>query len=308
MNLDLHAIAESHNITPDANFGIYAALPNRRRDGYMLAAGNTPAGANGAMLIDVEYGGFVRYVHVLNEQGVFDMLWCGQRFFIPGCDPTDDWTLGNMYIVDRRDRLIKYRAIDQCVHVFGQAIQGCAWYAAGRGHDPDTKQFYGMVARSDDFGANWENIIRYGSGFYQWDYWRGKWYGIDYDALKLWLGGDKFEHVAYVQKLPRSVIYQDQLIYLDVGGYNLTLIDNKHNLRLVRLPHQVDFNNWQCNSMAVGGGRFYILTVNGIMTTRNFSDWQTAAKPDALVRFIAYDYVQNRLVYGNEQITEVKVG
>ena len=125
--------------------------------GYLFGGlGNLPAGSDGGCVARVAPDGTVTVEYQLSEQGCHDMHLHNGKLYIPGTDPTDDWTLGNIYIRDAEGAWTKLRTLPLVIHTWGLCHDalGRLWAATGA-HTGDNVTWAGNLYRSDDDGMTW---------------------------------------------------------------------------------------------------------------------------------------------------------
>ncbi len=103
---------------PDAGyFGVYALLPVG--DALYLGLGTgRPAEYDGALLARLDDGG-LHDLAKLDEQGFIEMTLRDGRIYMPGADPMDDWSAGNLYVHDLASgATAKLRTLPNTIHAW----------------------------------------------------------------------------------------------------------------------------------------------------------------------------------------------
>jgi hypothetical protein len=92
----------------------------------------------------------------VDEEAIVRYRRYGNHLFLPGCDSTESWEFGNLYV---RDALgwQKYRTIPRGLHVFDFAEYAGRWYVATASNFGDLKTgpAIGAVYSSEDRGMTW---------------------------------------------------------------------------------------------------------------------------------------------------------
>lgn len=261
---------------------------------FCIGIGNEPASYDGAAIANITADGKVTVEYQLSEQGCHDMHVYNGKIYVPGTDPTDDWTLGNIYIRDTSGEWVKRRTLPLTLHCWGACHDhnGDLWVACGC-HAGDNVTWEGMVMRSTDDGLTWaENILL--NGYRMFDviehnnimcaagwHWSSQ---TGYQA-QLWCNtGDGWVLFDGVQpyRYPRLTPFGDMLITWH--NVNQSLIDC-----VTGIEYPVPFAHIPslCNPFAVVSDWLYCVDGNGyIWRSKNLTSWER------------YSYVQNAISIG----------
>jgi hypothetical protein len=144
---------------PDAEFfGVYVIEPVG--DSLYLGFGTArPAEYDGALIARLDGNGLTALAP-LDEQGFVDMTVADDgRIYIPGADPTDDWSMGNIYIHDPTSgQTTKLRTLPNTIHAWkvrkaadGRLLVTVGRYLPEQGGWP----YAGGILASEDGGLTW---------------------------------------------------------------------------------------------------------------------------------------------------------
>ena len=123
----------------------------------IVGLSNSPGNEDGAVLYRYDDSTWT-LESVLDEQGVVDLLPVGDEWYVPGLDPFDDWSLGNIYKRSALGAWTKIRTLPNTIHCFQLAHDGTYLYAAVGAHAGDNATWRGQVLRSADGGQTWPHI------------------------------------------------------------------------------------------------------------------------------------------------------
>lgn len=134
---------------------------------YIGMGSSRPAEMDGALLL--RYDGSLQVLGRLDEQGIHEMLWDGERLHIAGTDPCcgDGWEAGNHYTYRPGEGLRKYRDPEHglvgVLHTWGLWKDKAArLYAAV---SMDQNQLPGaQLFVSEDEGVHWRHLATLGGG------------------------------------------------------------------------------------------------------------------------------------------------
>lgn len=145
--------------TPDPNyFGAYdvEAVGDLL---YLGIGAARPGEYDGALLASTD-GSTLRSVYQPPEQGFVELTYAGGMLYFPGPDPTEDWTLGNIYNAAPPGPIVKHRNLVNVIHCWGLYPDPAAGrlYAAVGQHTGDNATFFGGILISTDQGATWEPV------------------------------------------------------------------------------------------------------------------------------------------------------
>jgi hypothetical protein len=296
---------------PDPNyFGVYSA--EAIGDTLYLGFGTArPAEANGSLLAKTD-GNALTPVKKLDEQGFVGMRVGGDTLYIPGADPLEDWSLGEVYVGKPPDNQIKHRNMPNVIHTWGIYPYGNTGrlYAAVGQHAGDCQTFYGGVLISDDDGDSWEVVEdpRRILGKY-------RTYDITLFASKLYAtANDDYERASalavssdwgatwkrvntQVESRPRLLAGRDYLAALSWGRGGLTLISASGRVTRTKFDgfYAAD---WAYNYITPGyGGWYYMLGDAGrIYNSRDLKTWTLVADTGLTLLSISYWQTKNRLI------------
>ncbi len=139
--------------TATNNFGAWALLLSGTD--LFIGAGNSPGNEDGAEIVSSTTGATIVTGCVLDEQGVHDMQAQGSDLWVCGTDPTDDWTLGNIYHRDAGGTWTKLRTLPLVIHALGLWHDGSTLWVAAGAHTGDNATWKGRVLKSSDGGQTW---------------------------------------------------------------------------------------------------------------------------------------------------------
>lgn len=186
--------------TATDNFGAYAAQPLGAD--LFIGAGNSPGNEDGAEIVSSATGATIVTGRILDEQGVHDMQSQDGDLWACGTDPTDDWSLGNIYHRDAGGTWTKLRTLPVVIHALGLWHDGATLWVAAGCHAGDNITWRGRVLKSIDGGQTWTaadvnqyrvfDVIGFDSKLYATGYnWTGSGYTYDLhvssDAGATWI-------------------------------------------------------------------------------------------------------------------------
>jgi len=143
-------------IAATGNFGAWVMQPIG--DTLFIGAGNSPGNENGAAMLSSADGATIASGRVLDEQGVHAARAQGSDLWVCGSDPTDDWTLGNIYHRDAVGTWTKLRTLPLTIHALGCWHDGAALWVCGGMHTGDNATWRGRVLKSLDSGQTWSAV------------------------------------------------------------------------------------------------------------------------------------------------------
>ncbi len=302
---------ENTGLAPDPNyFGVYAV----QAIGTTLYLGigtARPAEANGALLVKTD-GTTLKAVKQLDEQGFVDMRAGGSTLYIPGVDPLEDWSMGEIYVGNPPDAVSKHRDMPNVIHTWGldpQTDKGRLYAAVGM-HAGDNQTFYGGVLISDDDGDSWNVVAdpRHTLGAYRtYDIRQfcGKLYvtaNDDYEkASQLAVssdGGATWKRIRVsVESRPRLLAGRDYLAALAWGRDGLQLVTPGGKVTKARFPgfYAAD---WAYNYICAGyGGWYYLLADAGrLYNSRDLKTWTLVADTGLTLLGVGYWQSGNKLI------------
>lgn len=250
-------------------------------DDLLIGLSNFPADTNGALVTRTTDGSTFTIERVLDEQGVHDMQMVGDRLFVPGTDPTDDWTLGNLYERSALGIWTKRRTMPNVLHSFGLWHDGTNLFVATGAHTGDNATWRGKVLSSVDDGATWAaqvdvnsyrilDAIGHGAKLYAIGYdWTGTQYTQDLHVSAD--GGATWSKVAGVTpvKRPRMIALGTSLLV--AGSSTLYQIDASHAVTTHSLPFTVPD---LYNVMVTDGSSVYVIDSSGyVWRSSDLSNW-----------------------------------
>jgi hypothetical protein len=303
--------AQQTGLKPDPNhFGIYAVEPvgNALYLGFGTAR---PAEANGALLAKTDGAG-LRAIYQPPEQGFIGMRYCDDGLCIPGVDPIEEWTLGNVYTGSPPENMVKHRSLPNVVHTLGlypDAAQG-RFYAAVSLHNGDNQSFRGGVMISEDQGQSWHlspdpkralgdyrtyDVTLFGATLYATandDYWGPSALASSADAGVTW----KRINVQ-VEGRPRLLAARDFLVAQRRGGEGLVLVSPKGKSTRTRF-RGFAAAEWSYNYICAGyGGWYYLLASGGrIYNSRDLLAWTLVAETGLSLLAVGYWQTRNWLI------------
>lgn len=302
---------ENTGCAPDPNyFGVYSveALGDTL---YLGLGAARPAEANGSLLAKTD-GTSLMAVARLDEQGFVDMRFGGSTLYVPGPDPTEDWTEGNAYIGNPPDNPLKHRNLPNVVHTWGiypHGDTGRLYAAVGR-HAGDNQTFSGGILISDDDGDSWTAVddprgVLGDYRTYDVKQFGGKLYATandDYErASALAVSGDwgaTWKRInVQVESRPRLLSGRDCLVAQAWGRDGLIVISGNGKVTRARFR---DFfaADWAYNYIAAGyGGWYYLLGDGGrLYNSRDLKTWTLVADTGLTLLTVGYWQTKNWLI------------
>jgi hypothetical protein len=263
----------------DASFGAYVLCP--LGSDLLIGLSNRPGNSAGAAVVRSENGSEFVIERVLDEQGVHDTHPQGSELWVPGTDPTDDWTLGNLYHRAGDGTWTKIRTMPNVIHSLGLWHASTHLYVAVGAHTGDNETWRGRVLRSSDGGTTWDqqvdvndyriyDVVGFGGRLYA----IGLTAGFVQELYSSQDDGATWSVVADVIPAyrPRMVLWNGQLIV--VGAFNvLYAIQSDHSI----VEHAIGFTPTTSRyNIAVDGGDgyWYVLCGTGIYRSSDLATWQ----------------------------------
>lgn len=124
----------------------------------IIGMSKLPASANGALMADLAADGAITPEYTLDEQGVADILRLDDgRTIVCGCDATDDWTAGSIYIRSAEGEWAKKRTLENVLHVWGACVHNGLLTVATGAHIGDNATWEARCYISDDWGDTWQH-------------------------------------------------------------------------------------------------------------------------------------------------------
>ncbi|RPI64647.1 MAG: hypothetical protein EHM48_00405 [Planctomycetaceae bacterium] len=203
----------------------------------------------------------------------------GTDLWVPGVDPTDPWTFGNIYHRDAAGVWSKIRTQPNAIHTFGLLVDGGYLYACTGSHTGDSVTWCGQVLRSGDGGQTWdEQVTVTGFRIYHIIKFAGKLYAYgnnlssDVPASAYVNAGAGWAFLATgpLKVLPRMVTFGDRLV----------LAGNSNNVYAVHADGSVTEHSSPTvlatsNPMFAIGSSLFVLGMDGyVWRTTGLSSWQ----------------------------------
>ena len=291
--------------TPDAQwFGAYSIVPVG--DALYLGLGTArPAESDGALLARLD-GDVLTALYQPSEQGFVGMQLAGGKLYIPGPDPLDDWSAGNLYIHDlATGRTLRQRTLPNVMHDWGLYRDGggALYVAVGR-QLGDNATWAGGVYRSDDGGSSWALDAAPELGGYRTYDVIGVPRGLvavasdDYYAdcqLAIRRTGQAWQRVTN-PVVCRARLATDvsgrRVLAVQAGGHGLI-----ESFSGRRLPLPFGVEPWAYNWLAVTPDAYYVPTTDGrVMWSHDLRSWFEVAAPGQPLLTVAYWPARNALV------------
>lgn len=266
--------------TATSKFGAY--LMQTLGSDLLIACGNDPANENGSQIFRSADGVTFTHEYTPVEQGsLVDGQLVGSEWWCCGIDPTEDWSLGNIYKRSSAGMWTKIRTLPNVIHAFGLWRDGAAIYVAAGAHTGDNATWRGQVLKSVDDGITWQafdvnayrvtDVIGFDGRLYATGL---DWNGSDYQ-YELYRSDDDGQTW---QTLPVSIRYRPRLVVWN-GALYAVGYDQTSLLRIAPggeiSTHSVPFtilNEWQV--MAATSDALYVLTNTGqVWMTTNLTSW-----------------------------------
>lgn len=276
-------------------------------DKFWVGLGNEPAGTDGGLIVSVEADGTLQAEYAVDEQGIHDMHLRAGKIYVPGTDPTDDWTLGNLYIRDTDGTWMKRRTLPLTIHTWGLCHDpdGYLWAAVGA-HAGDDVTWEGRVMRSTDDGLTW-NINTQVNNYRMYDieYHADVFWAIGYTATYnqiLYRSDDGISWIevndATPERLQRFVKHGDLLICQMSSRNGLIVIDDLGSITTHQLGST--FRHPSLNCMASDGALIYCIDASGyVWRSVDFEAWERYSHvPNAIS--IGYWQSQNCLIVSDK--------
>ena len=259
------------------NFGAYVLQPIN--DALFIGAGNSPGNEDGASIISGISGDNLTREIVLDEQGVHDIHNQNGELWVCGTDPVEpsnEWSLGNIYHRDLTGNWTKYRTLPLTIHALGCTHDGTNLWVAGGMHTGDNATWKGRILKSSDNATNWTAVdvnnyrlydVIYNTNLYAVGYdWTGSAYTQD---LYSSVDGTTWNKIAGIIPAlkPRLIIHNGEVYGV---SSNMTSIFNV-NGDLYTTPFTIA-SNW--NVIDSDNTYFYVLSTTGdVYRTSDFNTW-----------------------------------
>lgn len=275
--------------TSNAAFGAYVLMSA----GTTLFAGlgNLPGDNDGALVVRVQENGLLVSEWVLEEQGCHDMQALGDHLWVPGTDPTDDWTSGNLYHRSAGGTWSKIRTQTNVIHSLGLSVNGDDIYVSTGSHTGDNKTWLGQVLHSIDGGQTWASLGT-PAAYRVWDVieFDGQLYASCNDdsfngnQLRVWSNGVWIDVPgAILCWYPRMVVFGDLLVAVDTTSHRLVAV----NAAGLVTHHDINAIGSYYNPLVVIGEHLYYVGADGyIWRTSDMTTWER------------YTYVANAVALG----------
>ena len=261
----------------NATFGAYVV--QSLGDDVLIGISNDPGNSDGALLVRSADGASFTPERVLDEQGVHDIQVQAGVGWVPGTDPTDDWTFGNLYRRSEAGVWSKLRTLPLTIHALGLWHDGAAIWVAGGMHTGDNATWRGRILKSIDAGATWTAVDVNHYRVYDVIGFSGRLYAVGYEyngaySQDLHVSSDDgatWPKVATVKPLlkPRLTVWNGQLIV--AGNACLYAVHSDGAVSVHALPFSI-VDGW--NVLAEGGdGYLYVLSASGVYRSNDFITW-----------------------------------
>lgn len=283
--------------------GVYKIVPVG--DALYLGLGTArPAEADGALLARLDAGGLTA-LRSLDEQGFVDMTLVDGRIYIPGADPMDDWSAGNLYVHDlATGETAKQRTLPNAIHAWQvRSADGRLLVAVGR-YLPELGDwpYAGGILASADGGLTWTADDSRALGAHRtYDLVLGRGMDValvddaDVSGCQLATRVDGGEW----QRSQAWVLCRLRLCASSAGGGDpknravLALSQDTRSLvvagseRIIPLPFAVE--PWAYNWSAYAGRTLHVATADGrIMATQDLRTWREVAALGRTIVSLAY--------------------
>ena len=276
---------------------------------FWIGLGNEPAGTDGGLIVFVVANGTLQAEYAVDEQGVHDMHLHDGKIYVPGTDPTDDWTLGNLYIRDTAGVWAKRRTLPLTIHTWGLCHDGDGnlWAAVGA-HAGDNATWQGRVLRSADDGLTWDvNVQVNDYRAYDIEQHAGAFWAIGYTAsyeqlLYTSADGQAWETVNGVspERLQRFVKHGNLLIGQLSSQKGLVVIGAAGNVDTVNLTFSFRYPSLNC--IASDGEYLYCVDVSGyIWRSNDLEAWERYSQVPGAIS-VGYWPSQNCLIVSDKGI------
>lgn len=242
----------------------------------LFSIGNDPGNQDGGIVVDVDQEGAITFQYDLAEQGAAVCILDSGSVVVPGIDPIESWSFGNIYVDGT-----KKRTLPNVIHTFGACFHNGYLFVATGGHTGDEATFRGYVFRSDDLGDTWEGPIQV-SNYRVYDIisFNGLLYVIANHFQDPFVAvsdddGDSWEAVAGAvpEGLARMTVFGDLLIILSHDG-DLIAINTAGELAVHDPPNYNSPINNRWNCLAVSGDYLYALCNDRLYRTDDFAGWE----------------------------------
>lgn len=265
--------------TVTGNFGAYLLQPIG--SALLIGCGNSPGNEDGSQVFRSAAGTTFAHEYSPAEQGSsVDGQLVNGEWWVCGQDPTDDWTLGNIYQRSAAGVWSKIRTLPLTIHALGLWHDGSAIYVAAGAHTGDSATWRGRVLKSSDGGATWTSVDVNDYRCYDVVGFDGKLYAIGYTAANSQDfhvstdGGAVWSKVAGVTPAlkPRLVEFGGALVGVQSSLAGIFAVAAGGMVTLNSTPFSIA-NQW--NVLADGGdGYLYALSANGVWRSADLSTWQ----------------------------------
>ena len=271
--------ATDTGIAATGNFGAWVMQPVGGT--LFIGAGNSPGNEDGAAVLSSADGVTIVSGRVLNEQGVHDAHVQGSDLWVCGTDPSDDWTLGNLYHRDAGGAWTKLRTLPLTIHALGCWHDGAALWVCGGMHTGDSATWKGRILKSLDSGATWSTVDVNNYRLYDVIGFDGKLYAVGYDFagvysqdLHVSVDGVTWPKVAGVSPAikPRLVLHSGTLIGASADLAGLFVVAAGGTVTQHATPFALA-NQW--NVLESDGTYLYALDDTGVIQrTSDFVTWE----------------------------------
>lgn len=271
--------------TATVNFGAYLLQPIG--GDLLIGCGNSPGNEAGCQIFRSADGATFAHEFTPSEQGSnVDGQLVGGEWWVCGQDPSDDWTLGNIYQRSAAGEWSKIRTLPLTIHALGLWHDGSTLYVAAGAHTGDNATWRGRVLRSSDGGATWAaaevnnyrcyDVIGFDGRLYAIGYdWTGSAYTNDLHMSTD--GGATWSKVAGATPAlkPRLIAFDGALIGVQSSLAGVFAVAAGGAVTLHTTPFTIA-NQW--NVLCDGGdGYLYALASNGVYRSADLITWQSYA-------------------------------
>lgn len=249
-----------------------------------IGLGNWPGSTNGAVVMSSVDGKTFVTEKVLDEQGVLDMSVHGGVLWVPGVDPTDDWTFGNIYRLSS-GVWTKLRTLTNVIHTLGLWHDGTHLHVATGAHIGNFLTWTGQTFRSADNGATWDSPVTI-SNYRVYDIigWQARLYAVTYllDASRqVQYSADDgvtwsvISGASPVQN-PRMTIWGDYLLIVTDTG-SLYTVDTSYTLAELTPDFTIYTSGFSPLAVDDVGYLYVLATDGGIYRTLDLATWDLFA-------------------------------
>lgn len=263
------------------NFGAYLLQPINNT--LLIGCGNSPGNENGCQIFNSSDGVTFTHEFTPSEQGSnVDGQLIGNDWWVCGQDPTDDWTLGNIYHRNSNGVWTKIRTLPLTIHALGLwTSNGTDLWVVGGMHAGDNVTWKGRVLHSIDSGNTWSatdvnnyrlyDIIKFNNKYYATGLdWTGSQYTYDLHVSDDGSTWSKIDGISVASK-PRLIVYNNRLVAVGKDFLSLITVDTSGVTTINPTSFNIQ-NQW--NVLCDGeDGYLYVLSSTGVYRTNNFSTW-----------------------------------